>query len=93
MLIIMIRGRRTSRLLLARERRRELLLREGFRDRATTPRAKARINHPKMGGTSGLLASQGRGCVSNAINLDTLDEITLRGRDPKVMGHHSPNHQ
>ena len=57
------------------------------------PRAKARISHPKMGGTPGLLASQGRGCVSSATNLDTLDRIALRGRDPRVMGHHSPNHQ
>ena len=56
------------------------------------PRAKARINHPKMGGTSGLLASQGRGCVSNATSLDTLNGIALRGKDPRVMGHHSPSH-
>ena len=57
------------------------------------PRAKVRINHPKMGGTSGLLAKQGRGCVSSVTSLDTLDKITLRGREPKIMGHDSPNHQ
>ena len=36
---------------------RGLLLREGFRDKAAAPKAKARISHPKMGGTSRLLAS------------------------------------
>ena len=30
---------------------------KGFRDRAITIRTKARVNHPKMGDTSGLLAS------------------------------------
>ena len=94
------RGRRTIFLLareitrgfLARERSRGLLLHEGFKDRAVASKAKAKISHPKMEGTSGLLASQGRGSVSSATSLDTLDGITLRGRDPKVMGHHSPNH-
>ena len=86
------RGRRTI-FLPARERSRGLLLCEGFRDRVATPRAKAKISHPKMGGTSGLLASQGRGCVSSATCLDTLDGIALRGRDPRVMGHHNPSHQ
>ena len=38
------------------------MLREGFRDGAAAPKAKARISHPKMGGPSGLLASQGREC-------------------------------
>ena len=46
-----------------------------------------------MGDTSRLLASQGKECVSNATNLDTREGIALRGRDPKVMGHHSPIHQ
>ena len=41
-----------------------LLLRKGFRDRARTTRANARVNHPKMEDTSRLLASQGRGHVS-----------------------------
>ena len=86
------RGRRTS-VLLALERSRELLLREGFRGKAMAPRAKVRVSHPKIGGTLGLLASQGKGCVFSATSLDTIDEITLRGRDPKVMGHHSPSHQ
>ena len=93
MRVLVIRGRRTDRLLLAWERSKGLLLRKGFKDRVTAPRAKARISHPKMGGTLGLLASQGKGCVSSATSLDTLDEISVRGRDPRIMGHHSPNHQ
>ena len=92
MQVLVERGRRTS-FLLARERSRGLLLREGFKDRVVRPRAKAKISHLKMGGTSGLLASQGRGCVSSATCLDTLDGISLRGRDPRVMGHHSLSHQ
>ena len=68
------------------------MLHEGFRDKAAATRPKARINHPKMGGTSRLLASQGKGCVSSAISLNTLDGIALRGKDPRVMGNHSPNH-
>ena len=71
MQVLVIRGRRTSRLLLAQERSRGLLLHEGFRDRAADPRAKSRIGHPKMRGTSRLLASQGRECVSSATSLDT----------------------
>ena len=54
MLVLVERGRRTS-FLLARERSGGLRLREGFIDKA-----KARISHSKMGGTSGLLASQGQ---------------------------------
>ena len=69
------------------------MLSKGFKDKAVAPKAKARISHPKMGGTSGLLASQGRGCVSSVTSLDTLDMIALRGRDPRVMKHHSPSHQ
>ena len=71
MRVLVIRGRRTIRLLLAQERSRGLLLHEGFRDKVTNPRAKARISHPKMGGTSGLLASHGRECVSTATSLDS----------------------
>ena len=93
MWVLVIRERRTNRLFLAWDRSRGLLLLKGFRDKATTTRAKARISHPKMGGTSRLLASQDRGCVSSATNLDTLEGIVLRGRDPRVMGHHGPRHQ
>ena len=52
-----IRGRRANLFFLAQGRSRGLLLRKGFRDRATTIRAKARVNHLKMEDTSGLLAS------------------------------------
>ena len=51
MWVLVIRGRRTNRLLLAQERRRGLLFHERFKDRAAPIRVKAR---------SGLLASQGR---------------------------------
>ena len=71
MRVLVIRGRRVNSLLRARERSRGLLLLEGFKDRATTTMAKARISHPKMGDTSGPLASQGRECVSSATSLDT----------------------
>ena len=71
MRMLVIRGRRVNFLLLARERSRGLLLCEGFRDRTTATRAKARIGHPKMGDTSGLLASQGQGHVFSATCMDT----------------------
>ena len=53
-----IGGRRTNLLLLAQGRSRGLLLGESFKDRATAIRAKAKVNHPKMGDTTGLLANQ-----------------------------------
>ena len=56
-------------------------------------RAKAKVNRPGVGDTSGLLASQGREHVFIATNLDTLDEISLKGWDLEIMEHHSPNHQ
>ena len=71
MRVLVIRERRANSLLLARERSRGLLLHEGFKDRAPTTRAKARISHPKMGDTLGILANQGRECVSNGTSLDT----------------------
>ena len=70
MQVLVIRGRRVNSLLLAWERSRGLLLHKGFKDKAVTTKAMARISHPKMGDTSGLLASQGRECISNATNLD-----------------------
>ena len=57
MRVLVIRGRRVDSILLARERSRGLLLHEGFRDKATATRAKAKISHPNMGDTLGLLAS------------------------------------
>ena len=92
MRVLVLRGRRVNPLPLAQERSRGLLLHEGFRERVAATRAKARISHLKMGDTLGLLASQGRECVSNATSLDTLDGIALRGKDPRVMGHHNPSH-
>ena len=57
-----------------------------------TIRAKARVNRPKIGDTSRLLASQGKEHVSISTSLDMLDGIILGGRDPRVMGHPSPSH-
>ena len=92
MQVLVERGRKTS-FLLDQEISRGLMLHEGFKDKAATLRAKARIIHPKMGGTSGLLAHQSRGCASSVTSLDTLEKIALRGRDLRVMGHHSPSHK
>ena len=44
---------------------------QGFQGQGVAIKAKARISHPKMGDTSGLLANQGREHVSNATSLDT----------------------
>ena len=90
--MLVLRGRRINLLLAPRSSRR-LLLRTDLRDKAAATRAKAKVNHSGVGDTSGLLASQGRERVYIVTSLETLDEISLRGRDPKVMGHHSPNHQ
>ena len=66
--VLVVRGRGTNLFLLALERSIGLLLRSGFRDKATTIRAKARIDPGH------------------------LRQIAGRGRDPRVMGHLSPNH-
>ena len=71
MRVLKIREGRVSLLLLAQGRSRGLLLRKGFRDKATVVRIKSRVNHPKMGGTSGLLPSQDKGHVLIATSLDT----------------------
>ena len=70
MQVLRIRGRRANLFLIAKGRSRGLLLRKGFRDRVVTIRANAMVNRPKMRDTSGLLASQGKGKVSIATNLD-----------------------
>ena len=88
----MIRGRKAN-LLLAPGRSRRLLLRTDLRDRFVATRAKAKVNHSRVGDTLGLLASQGRERVSIVTSLDTLEGIVLRGRDPRVMEHHNPNRQ
>ena len=61
MWVLVIKGRRVNSLLLAQERNRGLLLREGFKGKVAVIRANAKIGHPKMEDTSGLLANQGRG--------------------------------
>ena len=88
---LVIRGRKVD-LLLDPRRSRRLLLHTDLRDRAVATKAKAKVNHSRVGDTSRLLASQGREFVSIVTSLDTLDEIALKGRAPRVMGHHSPNH-
>ena len=88
----MIRGRRAN-LLLAPGRRKRLMLRTDLKARVVAIRAKAKVNHPGVGDTLELLASQGRERFSIATSLDTLEGIALRGRDPRVMEHHNPNHQ
>ena len=57
MRVLKIRGGRVNLLLLAQGRSRRLLLYEGCRDKAAAIRAKVRVNHPKMGDTSGFLAN------------------------------------
>ena len=57
MQVLKIRGRRANLLLLAQGRSRGRLLFKGFRDRGAVIRAKAKVNHPKMGDTLGQLAS------------------------------------
>ena len=69
--VLKIRGRRANLFLLAQRRSRGLLLCKGFRDRVVTIKAKARVNHPKVGNASRILASQGREHVSIATSLDT----------------------
>ena len=61
-MLLKLRGRRVNLILLAQERIRGLLSREGFRDKVVAIRAKAR---------SRLLVSQGIWHVSTAISLDT----------------------
>ena len=81
--VLVLRGRRIN-LLLAPKRSRRLLLLTDLRDRVVAIRSKAKVNHLRVGDTSGLLASQGRERVSIVTTLDTLDEIALRGRDPEL---------
>ena len=70
MRVLKIRERKANLLLLAQGRCRGLLLHQGFKDKVAAIRAKGRVNHPKMGDTPRLLASQGRGHVSITNNLD-----------------------
>ena len=77
-----IRGRRTNLLLLVHGRSKGLLLHMVFKDRVVAIRAKASINHLKMGGISGLLASQSRGNVSIATRAET--RLSLEVGIPKL---------
>ena len=52
-------------------KKRRTSTRKGFRDKVAANRAKARVNHPRVGETLRILASQGRGHVSIATSLDT----------------------
>ena len=56
-------------------------------------RDKAKVNNPRVENTSKLLANQGGKRVSIATSLNILDRIAHRGKDPRDVGHHSPNHQ
>ena len=89
--MLVIRERRAS-LLPTPGRSRRIFLHTDLKDRAVATRAKAKVNHSRVGDTSRLLASQGKERVSIVTSLDTFDGIALRGRDPRVMGHHIPNH-
>ena len=66
------------------------MFRMDLRHKAMTTKAKV---NPGEGDTSELLASHGRERVSIATNLDILNGIVHRGKDPRGMGHHSPNYQ
>ena len=57
MRVLKIRGGRANLLLLTQGRDIGVLLCRGFRDRATDIRAKARVDHPKVGDILGHLAS------------------------------------
>ena len=69
--VLKIRGMRANLLLVTQGRRRGLMLHKGFRDMVVAIKDKARVNHPKMGDTSGLLGSQGKGHVSIATSPNT----------------------
>ena len=71
MQMLKIRERRANLLLLAQERNRGVLLCKGFKDKATAIRAKAKVDHPKVGDISRCLASQCREHVSIGTSLDT----------------------
>ena len=81
--VLVLRGRKIH-LLPTRERSRRLLFRKDIQDRVEVIRTKAKMGH---------LVRQGRQCVIYADSLDTFDGIVQGGRNPKVMGHLSPNHQ
>ena len=69
--MLKIRGGRANLLLLTQGRNRGVLLRKDFKDKAAAIRAKARVDHPKMGDILGYLANQCREHVFIATSLDT----------------------
>ena len=71
MRVLKIKGRRANLLLLAQERSRRLLLCKDIKDRATTTKAKARVDHLQVVDLSRLTTSLGREYVTTAISLDT----------------------
>ena len=70
---------------------RRLPFRTDLGDRVVATKVKAKVSYPRVEGTSRFLASQSKERVSTATSLNTFDGITHKGRDPKVMGHLSPN--
>ena len=68
--LLKIKGRRVNLLLLARGKSRRLLICKDFKDRATTTKAKVRVDHFQVADLSGLTISLGRGHVTTAISLD-----------------------
>ena len=90
--VLVLRGRRIN-LFLAQGRSRRLLLRMDLRDRVVATRAKAKVNHSGVGGTSVLIVSQGRCSVTIVTSLETKVGISLGDKDPRVMRHHSLRRQ
>ena len=66
MRVLRIRGRRANLLLLAQGKSRGLLLHSGFKGKVAAIKAKAKVNHPRVGNTLGLQARQGRGYPSSS---------------------------
>ena len=90
--VLMLRGMRIN-LLLTLEISKRLPFHTDLRDRAVATRAKAKISCPGVENTLRHLASQSKERVSIATILDTFNGIAHGGKDPKVMGHLSPNHR
>ena len=88
--VLVLRGRKIH-LLPTQERSRRLLFRMEFRDKVVATRAKAKVNYPEMGNTSGLLPSRGRGRASIVTSLGITDGIAYKGRG--LMSHECPNHR
>ena len=81
--VLVLRGRKIH-LLPTGERNIRLLFRTDLKDRAKVIRTKAKMGH---------LVRQGKLYVISIESLDTFDGIAQGGKNPKVLGHLSPNHQ